>query len=87
MHSALSFVGPVIVCLIAGIWLDRKFGTSPLFLFIGLFLGFGTGLVSVYRQMMELSGSGESSGNTKPTSSEGASGESGDLPSERGDTR
>lgn len=53
MQAALSFVAPVLVCLIAGIWLDRHFRTSPLFLFIGLFLGFGTGLYSVYRTVME----------------------------------
>lgn len=53
MQAALSFVAPVLVCLVAGIWLDRHFGTSPLFLFIGLFLGFGTGLYSVYRTVME----------------------------------
>ena len=74
MHSALSFVGPVIICLVAGIWLDRKFGTSPLFLFIGLFLGFGTGVYSVYRQVMEQSGSGDNSGGSGPSSSEGPSG-------------
>ena len=75
MHSALSFVGPVIICLVAGIWLDRKFGTSPLFLFIGLFLGFGTGIYSVYRQVMEQSGSGEDSGGSGVSSSEGPPGE------------
>jgi F0F1-type ATP synthase assembly protein I len=80
MHSALSFVGPVIVCLVAGIWLDRQFGTSPLFLLIGLFLGFGTGVYSVYRQVMEQSGSGEASGATGASSSRG---ESGERPSER----
>ena len=86
MHSALSFVGPVIVCLVAGIWLDRKFGTSPLFLFIGLFLGFGTGVYSVYRQVMEQSGTGESSGKAGLSSSEGTSGER-ESRSEREDTR
>ena len=86
MHSALSFVGPVIACLVAGIWLDQRFGTSPLFLFIGLFLGFGTGLYSVYRQVMEQSGSGESSGEAGFSSSEGAPGER-DAGSEREDTR
>lgn len=75
MHTALSFVGPVIVCLAAGIWLDRKFGTSPLFLLIGLFLGFGTGVYSVYRQVMEQSGSGEASGATGVSSSEEDPGE------------
>ncbi len=85
MHSALSFVGPVLVCLVAGIWLDRKFGTSPLFLFIGLFLGFGTGVYSVYRQVMEQSGPGEPSRGAGLSSSEGASGER-DARSEREDT-
>lgn len=83
MHSALSFVGPVIACLVAGIWLDRKFGTSPLFLFIGLFLGFGTGIYSVWRQVMEQSGSGETSGEAGFSSSEQTSGQQRDPGSER----
>lgn len=73
MQSALSFVAPVVLCLMAGIWLDRKFGTSPLFLFIGLFLGFGTGLYSVYRQVMEQADTGDRSGGAGLSSSEGAS--------------
>lgn len=79
MHSALSFVGPVIVCLVAGIWLDRKFGTSPLFLLFGLFLGFGTGIYSVYRQVMEQSDSGE----TPAADASSSKGDAGERPSER----
>lgn len=75
MHAALSFVGPVIACLVAGIWLDRKFETSPLFLFIGLFLGFGTGLYSVYRQVMEQSGPGNQSEDSGASSSREPEGE------------
>lgn len=81
MHSALSFVGPVLICLVAGIWLDRKFGASPLFLLIGLFLGFGTGVYSVYRQVMEQSSSGGTSGNRVSSSEEPRDG--GDSGSER----
>ena len=32
----------------AGLWLDRKAGTIPLFTLIGLALGFGAGFYSVY---------------------------------------
>jgi F0F1-type ATP synthase assembly protein I len=34
--------GALGLCLWGGIWLDRRFGTSPLFLLIGLVLAFAT---------------------------------------------
>ncbi len=40
----IEFAVVVVAALLGGYWLDDKFGTSPLWLFVGLALGFGTGL-------------------------------------------
>ncbi|OLO42276.1 hypothetical protein BTR23_03370 [Alkalihalophilus pseudofirmus] len=37
-------VGPVIVGVLVGRWLDSFFDKSPLFMIIGLFLGLGSGI-------------------------------------------
>lgn len=36
-----TVLGAFVICLGGGIWLDRRLGTSPLFLFVGLALAFG----------------------------------------------
>jgi len=33
---------------LAGWWLDEKVGLSPVFLVLGIFLGFGAGIYSLY---------------------------------------
>ena len=49
----LQFAISVIVFLLAGQWLDRKFGTSPLFLMLLVFVGAGASFYSIYRRLME----------------------------------
>src|SRR5919199_629899 len=53
MGMALQFGGTTIVtlalCLFGGIWLDRRFGTAPLFLLIGLLLAFATVGYNLYQ--------------------------------------
>lgn len=44
-----TVVGALLVCLGGGIWLDRRLGTSPLFLFVGLVLAFGAIGYSLYQ--------------------------------------
>lgn len=41
-------LGSLVICLGGGIWLDRRLGTSPLFLFVGLVLAFGAIGYSLY---------------------------------------
>ncbi|MBU6427473.1 MAG: AtpZ/AtpI family protein [Cyanobacteria bacterium REEB65] len=53
MKHVVSFSGPVILCLAAGIALDQRFGTTPLLTFGGLVLGFATGLFSVLRSLRQ----------------------------------
>ena len=37
---------------VAGNWLDGRLGTSPLFVLIGVFLGFGGGFWSMYSRLV-----------------------------------
>jgi len=48
----LQFVVSILVFLFVGQWLDRKFGTDPLFLYVGVFLGAGAAFYSMYRRLM-----------------------------------
>jgi F0F1-type ATP synthase assembly protein I len=48
----LQFAISIIVFLFAGQWLDRKFGTSPIFLMLGVFVGAGAAFYSMYRKLM-----------------------------------
>ena len=48
----LQFAVTLLVCLWIGNWLDRRFGTAPVFLYVGVFLGAGAAFYSMYRQLM-----------------------------------
>ena len=48
----LQFAAAIIVSLLLGRWLDRRFGTDPLFLYLGVFLGAGGAFYSMYRRLM-----------------------------------
>jgi F0F1-type ATP synthase assembly protein I len=48
----LQFAVTILVFLWLGTWLDRKFGTTPVFLYGGVFLGAGAAFFSMYRQLM-----------------------------------
>jgi F0F1-type ATP synthase assembly protein I len=50
--SGLQFAASVIVFVYLGQWLDRKLGTDPLFLLVGLVLGAGGSFYSLYRRLM-----------------------------------
>ncbi|WP_096156356.1 MULTISPECIES: AtpZ/AtpI family protein [Bacillus] len=59
MSAILSYlVGPTLVGLFGGKWLDGFLGTSPLFLVIGLLLGLATGILGVFYLVRQFS-SGE----------------------------
>jgi len=47
----LEFVVAILVCLYAGRWLDRRVGTSPLFMIVGVFLGATVATISMYRRV------------------------------------
>jgi F0F1-type ATP synthase assembly protein I len=48
----LQFAITILLCLWLGTWLDRKFGTAPVFLYSGVFLGAAAAFFSMYRQLM-----------------------------------
>jgi ATP synthase protein I len=41
--------GAILAPTLGGVWLDRKAGTSPLFLLLGLLLGVSVGFYGTYR--------------------------------------
>lgn len=51
LAMGLRFAGGIVVFLFAGLFLDKKLGTTPLFLLIGTFAGAGLGFLSVYREL------------------------------------
>lgn len=48
----LQFAISIIVFLFGGQWVDNRFGTSPLFLLLGVFVGGGAAFYSMYRKLM-----------------------------------
>lgn len=48
----LQFTASLLLFLFAGQWLDRRFGTSPVFLILGVFVGAGAAFYSMYRKLM-----------------------------------
>ena len=48
----IQFGLSIILFLYVGQWLDRKLGTAPWLLIIGVFLGAGLGFYSMYRKIM-----------------------------------
>ena len=47
----LQFAISVIIFLLLGQWADRKLGTAPLFLLVGVFIGGGAAFFSMYRRI------------------------------------
>lgn len=50
----LQFAVSILVFLFAGQWLDRKLGTAPIFLLVGVFVGAGASFYSMYRKLMAI---------------------------------
>ncbi len=48
----LQFAVSILLFVFAGQWLDRRLGTGPLFLVLGVFLGAGGSFYSMYRKLM-----------------------------------
>lgn len=47
----LQFAASLLVFLFAGQWLDRRLGTSPWLMMIGVFVGAGASFYSMYRKL------------------------------------
>lgn len=48
----LQFAAAILVFLYAGQWLDRRLGSEPWFMIVGVFTGAGAGFYSMYRKLM-----------------------------------
>ncbi len=48
----LQFAASIVLFVFAGQWLDRRLGTGPLFLIVGVFMGAGGSFYSMYRKLM-----------------------------------
>ena len=52
--AGIQFAAVLIAGLYAGQWLDRRFGTAPVFLFAGVAFGAICGMTALYRQLMRV---------------------------------
>jgi ATP synthase protein I len=48
----MQFAGSIILFLFVGQWLDRRLGTEPWLLLLGVFVGAAAGFYSLYRQLV-----------------------------------
>ncbi len=65
----MQFAGMIVVSALAGIWLDRRLGTSPWLLLVMVFGGAGLGTWTMYRKAMRSFGKdSESRGGPGPGS-------------------
>jgi F0F1-type ATP synthase assembly protein I len=48
----VQFAATIVVFAFAGVWLDRRFGTSPWLLLLCVFVGAGGGFFSMYRKVI-----------------------------------
>jgi len=46
--------GSILLGVVAGLWLDSKFNTSPILVLIGLFLGIVVAFFGVYQMLLPL---------------------------------
>jgi F0F1-type ATP synthase assembly protein I len=53
MGAGLQFGGAIVLFTLAGVWLDGKLGSSPLFTIAGVFVGFFAGFMSIYTRVSE----------------------------------
>jgi ATP synthase protein I len=61
MSSIISYlVGPILVGVFGGRWLDSYFQTSPTFMLIGVFIGMATGVYGLFRLLGEFLGEDDS---------------------------
>jgi len=47
-----QLAGSILLFLYLGRWVDRRVGTEPLFLLLGVFIGLAASIYSLYRSLM-----------------------------------
>lgn len=56
MVGELGFViaVPLLVAIVAGIWIDKKFSTTPLFMIVGILLAITVSTITIGRKIKQL---------------------------------
>jgi len=49
--AGIQFAVALVIFVFLGNWLDKRFGTSPLFIVLGVLIGGGGGFYSFYRKV------------------------------------
>ena len=62
LQLGLTMAGCILFCFAVGYYLDKWLGTRGIFLVIFILLGIAGGGYTVYRQIQEMGGGGESKG-------------------------
>ncbi|NLA05143.1 MAG: AtpZ/AtpI family protein [Firmicutes bacterium] len=50
----LTMVLTILLGVYGGLWLDRRLGSTPLFLLLGIFLGVGAGFYNLWSELSKL---------------------------------
>ena len=53
VDASWQLIGGVALCTFLGLWLDKKFGTSPWLVIVGVFLGFASGMLGFWRAIQQ----------------------------------
>jgi F0F1-type ATP synthase assembly protein I len=48
----IQFAASIVLFLYAGQWIDRRLGTAPIFLIVGVFVGATAAFYSIYKRLM-----------------------------------
>jgi len=51
--AGIQFAVSLVIFLFGGQWVDRRFGTSPVFVLIGVLVGGGASFYSMYRRLVD----------------------------------
>ncbi|MCC7051676.1 MAG: AtpZ/AtpI family protein [Gemmatimonadaceae bacterium] len=52
--AGVQFAATLLAGLFGGQWLDRRVGSAPVFLYLGVAVGAIVGMTMLYRQLMQL---------------------------------
>lgn len=50
--AGIQFAATLVLFVFLGSWLDKRYGTAPLFILLGVFVGGGGGFYSLYRKVV-----------------------------------
>ena len=68
----IEFVVAILLCLFLGQWLDGKWGTGPVLMLVGAFVGAAVGFYSLIRTVLKLQDGEKQAGGSEAERSEDA---------------